>query len=69
MEKPKYTLLFNMESKDGFTSRGRIFFINTKVAQTAYAELATNGEVPTLRPYSPKADRKYLVDYVKPPKK
>jgi len=66
MEKPKYTLLYNTTTADGFISRCRAFFINKNVADHAYNINTELGKSPILRPYSGQADRKYLVDYKKP---
>jgi hypothetical protein len=61
MEKPKYTLLFNASSCDGFISRVREFYTSPKAAIQRCEELNISNKSPLLRPYSAKMDRKYLV--------
>jgi len=68
MEKPKYTLLYDITSIDGFTARCRAFFKDARPANDAFNSFKIGCQNPLLRSYSPMADRKYLVDYQKPSK-
>lgn len=62
MERPKFTIVYNNQSEDGFVGVCWEFFTNEDKAQARYDYLASFPETysPTIRPYYHDADRHHL---------
>ena len=54
---PRYTVLFNIISADGYLSRGKEFFDDLDHADSRFLELRKTDGVPTRRPWNELADR------------
>ena len=62
MERPKFTIVYNSQSEDGFVGVCWEFFTNEHKAQARYDQLASSPEqyCPTKRPYYHETDRHHL---------
>jgi hypothetical protein len=62
MEKPKFTIVYNSQSEDGYVGVCWEFFTNENKAKARYDFLAADEEkyCPTMRPYYHHTDRHHL---------